>query len=66
MAKHNWNITRQKRGMELYVSNAYKEIFIGEMDDLVSEERQEDNYKIARIVCDSLNENNPFKPEEKE
>ena len=52
--------------MELYVSNAYKEIFIGEMDDLVSEERQEDNYKIARIVCDSLNENNPFKPQEKE
>ena len=33
MAKYKWNVTRQKAGTEIYVSNAYKNFFIGEQDE---------------------------------
>ena len=62
MAKHNWNITYRKNGLEMWVSNAYREIFIGDVADSIPEPYRKKNITIAKIICIALNNHNPFKP----
>ncbi len=64
MAKYEWNVTRQKAGTEIYVSNAYKDFFIGEQDEHTSEESARMTILIAHICKNALNENNPYKEHE--
>lgn len=60
MAKYEWNVTRQKAGTEIYVSNAYKKIFIGEQDEHISEKSARITILIAHICKNALNKDNPY------
>ena len=67
MAKHDFNITRRKYGTELTVSNAYLEIYIGDVDlsnnkPLYSKDQKKERiFIIAKIIKDALNKYNPYK-----
>ena len=59
MAKHNWNITQKEFGSQIWVSNAFKEIYIGKNILGTSEELRKTR-KVAEIICDALNDYNPY------
>ena len=59
MAKHNWNVTQKEFGSQIWVSNAFKEIYIGENTLGTSEELRKTR-KVAEIICNALNDHNPY------
>jgi|TARA_R110000744_G_scaffold101004_2_gene194828 hypothetical protein len=60
MAKHEWNVTKQKQGTEIYVSNAYKSIYIGENDEHTTEKSIRMTILVAHICKNALNKDNPY------
>lgn len=60
MAKHQWNVTRQKAGSEIWVSNAYEQIYIGEQYKHTTEKAARMTILIAHICKNALNKDNPY------
>ena len=60
MSKREWNVTRQKAGSEIWVSNAYEQIYICEDYANTTKERVRRTILIAHICKNALNKDNPY------
>lgn len=54
-----WKIEYRK-GIEIFVENDYKSIFIALCDSTIPKKDKKINMEIAIQVCDRLNEVNPY------